>query len=69
MTVTVTIQDVWGKKGASSRIVVKVPASQIEFPYSDEAQRLAQMANAKRYLADAQRAGMKMKVKELEDKT
>lgn len=68
MTITVTIQDV-RKKGRPAHIEVKVPASQIDFPYTDEASRLAQMANAHRYLAEAQRAGLKMKVKELEPKT
>lgn len=64
MTITVHINDVHGKKGQLSRIVVKVPASVIEFPYDDEAQRLAQIANAHKYLKDARDAGIKMKIKE-----
>lgn len=69
MTATATIQDVWGKKGKSSRIEVKVAAHQIDFPYSDEAQRLAQLANARKYLANAKKAGAQLKIKELEAKT
>ena len=68
MTAVATIQDVYGKKGKSSRIEVKVSASQIDFPYDDEAQRLAQLANARAYLLSANKAGAKLKIKELEDK-
>lgn len=68
MSASATIQDVWGKKGKLSRIEVRVSASQIDFPYSDEAERLAQLANARKYLLDAKKAGAQLKVKELETK-
>ncbi len=68
MTATATIQDIRGKKSKSSHIEVKVSASQIDFPYSDEAGRLAQLANARKYLLDAKKAGAQLKVKELEAK-
>jgi len=68
MTATATIQDVHGKKGKLSHIEVKVSASQIDFPYTDEAQRLAQLANARSYLLSANKAGAKLKIKELEAK-
>lgn len=68
MTATATIQDVTGKKGRLSRIEVKVSASQIDFPYDDSAQRNAQLANARAYLAAANKAGAKLKIKELEAK-
>ena len=68
MTASATIQDVHGKKGRASRIEVKVSATQIDFPYTDEAQRLAQLANARAYLKTAVKAGAKLKIKELEAK-
>lgn len=68
MTASATIQDVHGKKGQPSRIEVKVSASQIDFPYADEAERVAQLANAHKYLNAAKQAGAKLKVKELEPK-
>ncbi|MBK1683441.1 hypothetical protein [Rhodoferax fermentans] len=67
-TATATLQDVHGKKGRGSRIEVKLSATQIDFPYTDEAQRLAQLGNARAYLKHAQQAGAKLKIKELEDK-
>lgn len=68
MTASATIQDVTGKKGQSSRIEVKVSASQIDFPYTDDASRKAQLACARKYLNVAKEAGAKLKVKELEPK-
>lgn len=69
MTASATLQDVWGKKGQRSRIEVKVSACQIHFPYDDEAQRLAQLTNARNYLKAAVKAGAKLKIRELEAKT
>jgi len=68
MTATATLQDVHGKKGKSSAIEIKVAAHQIDFPYSDEAGRLVQLANARKYLLDAKKAGAQLKIKELETK-
>jgi len=61
MTPTVTIHD----NVKTKRIVVKVPASQVDFPYSNEVEHGKQMAAARKYLEDAQKAGMKIKVKEI----
>ncbi len=68
MSASATIQDVRGKKGKTNRIEVKVSATQIDFPYTDATQRLTQLAAARIYLATANKAGAKLKIKELEVK-
>jgi hypothetical protein len=61
MTPTATVHD----NVKMSRIVVKVPASQIDFPYKGEVERAQQLTRAHKYLEDSQLAGMKLKVKEM----
>ena len=61
MTPTATIHD----NVKTKKIVVKVPASQVDFPYSNEVDRTKQMAAARKYLDDARLAGVNIKVKEI----
>lgn len=46
--------------------VIRLPTSQIQFPFTNSTTKQSQLAAAREYIAEAQRAGAKIKLKGLE---